>query len=331
MDKFSGEKLPSIGIEQKEEEPKIFYHFLYGSHITAEDFKKFKSVFAQCDIYVPEALAFDWASNDLAFLKNISEGSPNQQDLEKMEKEIKSNSAQGAVFSAIYNSKKPILFVDIAETDELVKKNEKNAEVGDNAINFFRNGDFKEAIKQIRLFVSNNAEFELAREEKIKENLKNKIQEFIKEHPERAEKDELKVLITLGSYHTHLYQDIKRDGLTVFREFNELPDIFSSLDEAERRLIFKKEIDDEFLAHGLIEEILLDYLDPLTSDSNKLISVLRKISSRLDLETIKKISEKIGEEGVSQKNVLVDELKRLNIKVPRSEREMDEMLGIKKQ
>ena len=329
MDEFSGEKSQPIGIEQKEKEPKISYHFFYSPHRTAEDFKKIKIVFDECDIYVPEASG--WSPEEKFFTESISEGNPSPENLAIFNKELVRQSAWGEQLSAIYKSKKPILFADISNTDELIRKREEVDELGADFVYLFFRGELDAALKKLRAYAIAFSLRQSAREEKIEENLKNKIKEFLENHPEYRQKDKLKVLISLGSGHTPLFQDLKREGLNVSREFNETPQVFSSLAEADRRRVFKKEISDELLAKVIIENILYPYLGSLTDNTNKQDRVLRKISSQLNLETIRRISETMAKESFFvDRRLLVEELKKMNIKIPKSEEEMDEMLGIKK-
>ncbi|GAG30901.1 unnamed protein product, partial [marine sediment metagenome] len=105
--------------------------------------------------------------------------------------------------------------------------------------------------------------------------------------------------------------------------------VFSSLSEAERKIIFSKnkEIPEELLARGIIEELLNNYFEGITDNTNKIIMVERKISSKLNLEDIAKISQQLNEDprGLG----LIDILEERGIKLPKTEKGMDKMLGIK--
>lgn len=333
MDKFSGEKLESKTVEQKEKEPKISYHFLYAPHRTSEDAKKLKSAFGECDIYVPELPG--WRSGDLSFWQSVSRGNLTPEELSKLRQDINDRSIWGYWYNVIYKSQKPILFVDLPEGHELERRYYENYIRDDDTRRLFQDGYFDKAIEQCRAVVKEFAEIHLAREEKIKENLKNKIKEFLEDHPEYRRKDELRALIGLGSFHTHLFQDMKKEDQAISREFNEMPQFFPSSAEAVRKAVFKKDINDELLARAIIEDTLYTYLGSFSNNTNKLTRVLRKISSHLDLETSRKISESMAARAKGSillpKYILVEELEKLNIKIPKSEKEMDEILGIKKE
>ena len=325
MDKLSGEKLQPGSVEQKEKEPKISYHFYYSPHRTAEDAKNLEQAFQEADIYVPEAYAHTPATSELT--RGIADGRINPKDV------FNKDSFRFQMGKIFYNSYKPIILVDISKDDdaELLRQDDRADRFFDQALELFSNGEFDRALIKAEEYADLFSRVQLQREEIIKNNLKVKIKEFIEEHPEYGQKEEVRVLVSLGSAHTSLYRDLKQKGLSVSREFNESPAVCPSLTEACRRKVFdsplkNKKDNDELLVRGILEYFLGEYLKTRTNNTNKINRVLRMISSQLSLNDIKKISDDFAK---SEQIDIFLELKKFNIHLPKSEQEMDEILGIK--
>lgn len=311
-----GEKPAEIKTEAKEKEPKISYHFFYSTHRTAEDFKKLEAAFKETDIYAPELLG--WGMPDALIFQAISDGAIKPEDLK-----ISPDSALFQIAKIIHNSKKPILLVDVPAKDiEYSKKKDQTELLNNQAKDLFGRGDFQGAMRKMNDYVIDIAALILEREQKIKENLKNKLKSLAEKSSELAKK-ELKVLISLGAFHTGIYQDLAQENLAVSREFSRSPFVYTALDEAIRRVLHNKEVEDELLAQGLIEGRVYRELRPLTKDSAKLLAIVRKITGQITLREIEQISK-----NFAQKLELdIDkELDKLGVYLPQSEEEIDEIL-----
>jgi len=326
MDKLTGENLSPTGFEQKEKEPKISYHFFFAPHATAEDAKNLEQAFQEADIFVPEAYAHTPATLELT--RDIADGRINPKD-------VFEDSFLFQIGKIFYNSHKPIILVDISKGDdaELLRQDDQADRFINQALELFANGEFDRALIKAEEYADLFSRVQLQREEIIKNNLKVKIKEFVEEHPEYGQKEEVRVLVSLGSAHTSLYRDLKQKGLSVSREFNESPAVCPSLIEAHRRKTFdrplkNKKDNDELLVRGMLEYFLEKYLKTRTNNTNKINRVSRIISSQLSFNDIKKVSDDFAKS--EQINIFL-ELKKFNIHLPKSEQEMDEMLGIKKQ
>lgn len=312
------------GIEFKEREPKVSYHFFFSPHGTAEDFKNLAKAYQEADIYVPEI--YNWTQELKSALQSLSKGELTLNKIYKLFPDLSRSSARRYELEIIYNSKKPILIVDASVRDfELKKEQGKVNFLWREAIDNFIYGHFQESLSKLRDYIKTYANFLTQREIKIKENLKTQIQEFLKQNSDYCQKENLKVLVRLGGYHTKVYGDLVKEKLDVSREFSQMPYVYYSLDEARRRIVFGKEVDDLLLARGLIENLLDPYLSQLTQDNQKISQVLRKISSQLTLKDIEQISRNIAEISINDFNI-VNELERFNIRIPKSEEEIDEML-----
>lgn len=319
--------------EQKEKEPKISYHFFYSAHRTAEDFKNLEKAFDKADIYVPEIYA--WTPK-VKFIRNkVSQGEITPEQISK-EYNIEKLSSRYRDLDIIYNSHKPILLADIPGDDkEFMAKTNACEQLYKRALSFFIQGRLQDSIQTLRSCVINSARVDLIREKRIRKSLEEQIKTFLRQNPEYAAKKELKVLIRLGALHTTIYHKLKRDKILSSREFSHFPPVFDSYSESIRKIMFKKEVDDELLARAIIEEYLFAWLKTVTDDSNKALKIIREISSKLTLKNIEQISKNIAEVSEEPRTPsflgfpiedIVYETRELGIKVPDSEEEMDELL-----
>ena len=314
-------------IEKLEKEPKISYHILYGPHVTSKDFEKLEEAFKKADVYIPEKLGY--ITDTLEYYNKLSQGELNPKEMAK-EFGIDSGSHTLKQYQVIYNSKKPILFVDVPDVNqELMEECERNDDLNTESFKLFTQGMYDSAIEKMRKCVINDANFELKREELIKKNLKGRIAELIEDNPQLEKKDKIRALLTLGALHTRIYHDLKKEGLSAFWEFARLPFSMDSTAEAIRRGMFSKgkKPNEILLARGIVEPFLYNYyLDQkITDDTSKVLMISRKIASKLNLKDIKKISERIGE---NPRENIFQMLYSQGIKIPKSEKEMDEMLKI---
>lgn len=309
--------------EHKEHEPKINYHFLYSAHRTAEDFKNLEEAFKKADIYVPEMA--EWTNDGLEKYRAVSEGLLYPKGLTDF------GSSNEKELEVLYKSRKPIIFVDtfVARDKELIDEENQTMRLLGPISNDFKNGDFGRSLIMIRSLLKDLATTIVRREAIIKENLRIKIDEFVKNNPEYNMRPKVEVLVSLGAAHTSVFMKMRRAGEQVERKFSKPLLIYGSFNEALRRNIFGKEVSDELLAKAEVESFLLfPVLKELTQDTLRLNSILKKITNKLTFEDIRDISEKAGKNGGEID--IVQELEARGIKVPKTEEEMDKMLGLDK-
>ncbi len=321
------ERSDRVGVEKLEREPKISYHVFYSPHWTAMDIEKLEGAFKKADIYVPEGTGVSPELIDI--FDKLSQGEITADQL-AASYSLKKNSPHYKRFQIIEGSMKPILFVDLPGGHELSKAETRVDDLCGKSFEFFLAGDFKAALKTMHEHIMADVDYETKREEIIKANLKERSKELTKTYPKLRDKKEIKVLLDLGRAHTKFWHDLKKEGLPISKQFAYQPAVFSSLSEAARKAMFskKKEIPEELLARGIIEELLNNYFEAITDNTNKIIMVERKISSKLSLKDIAKISQQLNKDprGLG----LIDILEERGIKLPKTEKEMDKMLKNKK-
>lgn len=300
---------------QKEKMPEISFHVFSSFHATSEDYKKLERAFKKADIYIPESIL--WTPEGIEFLQDVSDGKINPNTFDQ----------SSYIHKMIYNTKKPILLADIPRSDELKALFELDNEIFEHGLGLFEQGKFQRSIKKLRLFVKRDAMHQLQREEKIKQNVKNELNSFLSTHPKYLNKKQINVLLSPGGLHTKFYHDLKKHGTNISREFSESPFTPPSITEATRRSMFGKKITDELLAKSIMEDLLYPYLKESSNNSAKIVQAIRKISKRLTLKDIKQISKNVAKKSDQDINLIfIKELEKLNIKIPKSEQEIDALL-----
>lgn len=313
-------------IETREKEPKISYHIFYSPHWMYRDFKKLEEYFKnpdnEVDIYVPEGMG--WSKNSVEVYNALSRGEFNALDLAG-EYSISLGSCAFRESQMLEGSKKKVLFVDLPQDHELIESLRKSANLSVESISLFKDGEFQSAIQKMHDYALAWADTQLKREELIKQNLKEKIKEFIQDEPELKKKKKINVLMRLGQLHTSIYHVLKKEKLPVSRQFSYKPVIFPSIAEIIRTKMINKDkkISNETLARAIIEMMLHTEVLHIIGDTEKLTKIERKISSKLNLKDIKKISERMGE---NPEENIANSLEQFGIKIPKTEQEMDEML-----
>lgn len=91
-------------------------------------------------------------------------------------------------------------------------------------------------------------------------------------------------------------------------------------------MLNNKDLPDELVAKGIIDRYLFGCLNHLTNDSDKLSKILRQTSSFLNTKDIERISQNLGQSPSSDDKTFINEIEKFGIKVPKSEKEIDEML-----
>ncbi len=303
----------------RESEPKIHFRILYGPHNSPEDLKALEEELSRADIYFPENAGWNIETERAyqAYATGKYEVPGNLEPALKFELETLSRLGKAG-------REVVVGLVDLPEGHSLLKRPESS----EKALLKFETGNFVKAIQEIKRIAENNARLNKQREDYIQAQIQSKIQSILEAHPllkEKTKKEgKLNVLLSLGTVHTRISHNLKKEGKDVERRFNQLPYEFGSFHELARRYLFGKEVNDELAARALLfSELLPDVA--FSDDTTKIYRVANKITSRFKLSDIKKISSKI-KSGIS----VVKAVEGFGAHIPRSEKEMNEFLGEKK-
>lgn len=315
-------------LKSKENKSKFNFRMLYAAHDSENVYwstEELEKELQDIDIWFPESAGWNefariaqetFATGKYEVPKNIDPVLKSQ--LEALRRLGKSGKEVG------------VGFVDLPEGHSLLKD---NWVVDPNKVNRaffdFLNGNFDIAIREVKSFTSETASNQKAREEYMQEHTGLEIDRILQNHPHLQEKlkaeGKLNILMTLGTAHTGVSHNLKKEGYDVERKFkHDLPYIFSPIHEVIRRYRFKKEVDDQLAARVLMQMMVTSELRFL--DIEKADQVANKIVRSFSFEDIKKISL----EHKTNPNIGIV-LKKFNINIPNSEKEADELLSGKKE
>ncbi|MBI2640064.1 MAG: hypothetical protein HYW90_04230 [Candidatus Sungbacteria bacterium] len=275
-----GKELPPISIE-------IFY----APHSSAEDLQGFSESFERSDIFIPELSG--WRVVDLEYYRKIADGDVVPQEY------FKTFSATPQIkeflthlLNRVASSKKPITFIDLPAGHELLRKPR----------GYETHKSFSETLHRVSEHLKGQALFQKEREEYMLKMLRPRIAELLREYPELKKKKELCVLLFLGYLHTTVYYELQKGGVDVKRSFGFSPLVFGREEEAVRRIRFGKEVDNEFCARVLAEDLFFSFtpLCHITEISGELISrYMRRELKNLSFGDIKEIHDALASAGLS--------------------------------
>lgn len=241
-----------------EQFPKVSIDIFYSSHETKRDVEGLKRRFKKADIFVPELSG--WTPEALLFFNNASSG---KMKLIDMVGTVKSSPYLLELSNIIYNSGKPIVFIDVPYDHHIIEK-----------------------------------------------------------YPGLGEKKKVKILLSLGSFHTRIFQSLKKSGEEVTREFKTMPTYFNFEHEGIRRCLFGGDVDDKLAA-----KIFLQMLFTLRRlDADIRFRLERKIVSQFSFEEAKEIFERI-KQGENEVQLIKSKLEEKGFKIPQTEKELDAFLA----
>lgn len=314
--------------ERKLGDPKISVHIFHGVHERREDFDGLKEMLKAADIYMPEVVG--WFPEILSTYRAISTGQINPELFLKEVSAVqllKGWAYQSAgVFDAIYGTKIPISIADIPREHELTYLYDMEKQPPFE----FGSGSFMGTINSFKQFFENHAVLEGKREEFILEQIRVSVKELLNEYPQLRDKNELRVVMSLGAGHANLSNLSSKDNYRMTRSFSELPFLFGAGNEAVLRYKFGGKIDDGLVARAVLEEAFFQAYSPLIENmsvnTQQSIVFRRKIASQFNFEEIKGMFE-----GVSRFDelvpLLISNLHKKGIRMPRSQQEMNDFLA----
>lgn len=267
--------------ERKEGEPQIKFKIAYGMHVGSKDLEFLKKDFDVCDVYAPEN--FGWQPYDLEMEEKLSYGIVSPEVLKKAFKNRPYYYGHMmANAEMVYRSRKPILLIDVPYSHKLNMDRIHLPSISD----FINLKNLEDKIKLAREFITKTTAFDKEREEYIFTQIPIRMKELFLRKPELHKKQELKVLISLGSSHTPLFHMMhKANPNMVERSFQELPYKFS-LDTATQRTIAfgisrPEDLNDELLARLVMGyEFSKYFVKSMTRAGEKDISA--KFSEKVD-------------------------------------------------
>ncbi len=323
---------PEMNKEKKEAEPKITVDFFFSGHNTAEDVSRLPEALKNADVYVPELAG--WTKKTEQAINQVSQG--------KGRLETQPGSIQEIEDSSLYNTKIPVVFIDIPKGHSLIKKIQDSVTKSKDAAIDFSYGNFDEAMEIEKKATTDMALAMKEREEFIADKLKKELKTLTKKFPQLKNKADIRVLVQLGTAHTTVYRKLKPELESSKITLGQSPSVFGTSGEILRRLIKNPQdtINDDLYAKGMLENLISDFfILNITSNTNKINWVSRKLVANLSTDQIRSFSKYMGglstvtnmiqsEEVRTRK--LIRELEKMGVKLPTTEEEIDKLLNIRK-
>lgn len=313
----------------------ISTHIYYGPHGTAFDAELIREPFSKCDIYIPEMSG--WEDIVLRLFNQVSEGTIHPgRVLAQLGWNKKSKPFIDKTLDIIYGSKKPILSLDVPNSDNLYAE-------ARNATNGFlkvRNGwhkyeslaSYYEALvipaaelaasyKKREDFIIDKFEPELQTAIYTNDNLKAKL----------AQNEKISVLISLGAYHTRIYHELKRQGFLVSRSFPANPFVFNYFNQMIRTHEFLEACSYSTTSSYWLENFC-EEAKPYNqySENSQLMSLfIRTLVSMFSQEEIEAIFEEEKKPSSNPEDkyyFFLNALRTKNIPYPKSDEDMKEFI-----
>lgn len=187
----------AIGIEQKSTEPfpQVSVDIFFSGHGTRKDWDGLAEKFEKADVFIPETVG--WDSKILESTRDISEGKINVSFASPSTRRLK---------EMIYQSSKPIAFIDVPFSHPLTKKLKEI--IRNKALPLI--GSLPKFLHTIDADEKEFVRLQKKREEYMISHLKPAIEELLQTYPYLKQKKSINVLLTLGAVHTPVYVRLKK-------------------------------------------------------------------------------------------------------------------------
>lgn len=295
--RFADKIKANLQREKKTEEPKISVDFYFSAHGSKEDATGLKEKVSKCDIFVPEMIG--WIPTHMDTYNDLSNGKITPQDAlikHGWYRVPERYDYMKSQYEAIYKSGKKVVIADLPygsqEASEYLNAKSLANEIWSLPVSLL-NGNFDDAIKALRDSLTREAEVTKLRENYIAEHIKSGVDKIIVANPKLREKKDIKVFVPIGAVHTGVSHALQREGDNVAREFQEMPFIYGSANQALRATMFGKEVSDELLSHAILESLMSNHLEQPSMSDSKLSNFIYEISLKFSFEEIQAIIEEL--------------------------------------
>lgn len=197
--------------------PPLTWNIFFGHHQSKKDFEDFIATADNPDIFVMENAG--WHQGALELYRKISNGEETPEKIDELfDEKSFTNEFSRAFADWVYQKKLPIVSLEaddkktlqkISNIDwELMKFNHK-----------FDDTPYYEAVSEYSAIIKEYALAQVEREEEIMDNIPDKIGELLQTNQALQEKENLKIKMFYGAFHTALSHQLIADGQYVSREF----------------------------------------------------------------------------------------------------------------
>lgn len=303
----------------------VRYEIFYSPHGNLGDFQGLFKLISNADIYVPEV--HGWSEAYLGIYNDVSFGkkTPEQAIREAQTEPEEMNPLLLEELQTLHNSNIPVVFIDLPEEEVPWGKNKIAVAAR----------DFEGLLENVQFYLEKESVINQKREDHMFDQLKIKVGEIIESHPNLKLKDDVSVLISLGSMHTNFYHRLKESEDRVEREFNVMPQIYAFTDEGIRSYMHGKPVSPELAARILLERVFSEVfesdIEKASSDNTKIELFKRKVVSQFSLDEIRNIFHLLTYtdwnyfKGSFEANMRYL-LEEKGLKIPQSEQELEDII-----
>lgn len=227
--------------------PPIELSFYFAPHGSYEDIRGIEPYIAECDVLLfEEAGESKWPKKYLNKKVRSATG-PLEDLIEPVEGEV-----EEAFVRAMYGTDKVAGCIDIGRNPK------RNALLEDALCEMDSLGmpddiSWREAMMTLLIIESESVNLQGIREEVMVNNFELELDDLITKYPELKNRDKLKVLISVGSFHTSLQHRFAARGLGSERYFPSKPYIYDPENEVGRSIMFGIPVRERSLGQAVVE------------------------------------------------------------------------------
>lgn len=316
----------SLSVEKTRHSPNIEYEIYFSPHGNPNDFQELFKIIKSADIYIPEV--HGWTKSHLEIYQDVSSGkkTPEVAIREKTAEEDELDPLLLDELNALYGTNIPVIFIDLPE-DEMQQK----------TFIALSARDFDGLLDSVRYFLQESSKLIPKREEHMVKHLKTGVEEILESRPDLKAKNDISVLISLGGIHRDVFYRLKEAGEKVQRKFNIMPQVYSLSDEGKLKYMHGKPVDDELAARILLETVFVNVfqseLEKVSPDNTKIDIFKRRVVSQFTLDEIRGMLHSLtyldwNYFKSSFEGGMVYQMEMKGLKLPQSEKELDEMIKV---
>lgn len=311
--------------------PQLSFDIFYSYHRSAKDAEAMQKLFADADIYAPEATG--WNEEVLAAFRRVSTGRVYPKEvLREYGWDVPTYEFMGQVLAMIHGSNKPITFLDVPDSDPSVEnlKLLNLEEIG--LFSLLSKRPFAVSIRNIKVLLRQYADTNERRESVItsSEHIEQVMRETLKRYPILKSKEKLHMLISFGAQHTPMVHALRKRGEKIQRHIPSHTMVFPLQLEGIRRYSFGKEVDDllaaRILFEGRLYTTMQQHFFSLTKDTQKIFLFLRKAITQFTLEEIAELLTAQYLNREEEDRAIASALKKKGFAIPQSEKELNNIL-----
>ena len=273
--------------------PALDVTFYFSPHGNKADFERVIPLLDATDIYLYENVFGSKGVN--AFLQRLSTAPLHSHETSANDASIGEAFAKGTtwepVIDSIYNSQKIISSIDLRDTPEergLADKVWQQVHLLPP-----KAPTFDAALVQFTEQKAELVKMQDERESIMADRFEEEIEHILSVHPELKERENLKILISMGVFHTRLGHTFTMKGIPSNREFSSSPYVYNYRLELTRALAYAREPSKDLVERAYTEDLLSNALGVTLKKTDVSYDVqfmyLRGIASKLNHEQMKDI------------------------------------------